>query len=249
MSKKIKILFLILFVLVFAALIYWMSPEVEVPNNAEHLKEEKVDKLNNVSSETESNTNKKITLVKFNPNTHWKDKTLNFNGKELNYKFGEGNPAETALSPDEYLAKGEKDGTPYVTTKTEKDLYDFLSDDDLPAVLDKCENYNRQNMIKLNPNLPVDQIPILLNPSDFDIENIMTINPEIGRKEINEDIANRINEFLNILSNPMAGTEFGDKCAGTAYSQSIERIKNKFSEFNRSYINGGEGIKGSDWPK
>lgn len=247
MSKKIKILFLMLFVLVFAALIYWMSPDVEVPNNTEHLKEEKVDKVNNVSSEIKSNN--KLTPVKFNPNTDWKDKTLNFNGKELNYKFGEGNPAETALSPDEYLAKGEKDGTPYVTPKTEKDLYNFLNDDDLPAVLDKCENYNRQNMIKLNPNLPVDQIPILLNPSDFDIENIMTINPETGRKEINEDIANRINEFLNILSNPMAGTEFGDKCAGIAYSQSIERIKNKFSEFNRSYINGGEGIKGSDWPK
>lgn len=108
MSKKIKILFLMLFILVFSALIYWMSPKGEVPNNTEHLKEEKVDKVNNVSSEIESN--KKLTPVKFNPNTHWKDKKLNFNGKELNYKFGEGNPAETALSPDEYLAKDEKGG-------------------------------------------------------------------------------------------------------------------------------------------
>ncbi|MCU4639199.1 hypothetical protein [Acinetobacter courvalinii] len=107
MSKKFKILFFMLFIIFFAALIYWMSPEVKVSNNTEHLKEEKVD---NVSSEIESNTNKKLIPVKFNPNTYWKDKTLNFNGKELNYKFGEGNPAETALSPDEYLAKDEKGG-------------------------------------------------------------------------------------------------------------------------------------------
>lgn len=192
---------------------------------------------------------KEIKLDKFSPNPNWKDKTFIFNGKELHYKFGEGNPEETALKPEDYLAKGENDGIPYVTPETEKNLYDFLTDPDLPTVLDKCENYNRQHMLKLNPQFSVDQIPILLRPSDFDIENIMTINPNTGRKEINEDIANRMNEFLNILSNPIAGSEFGDKCAGTAYQSSIERIKINFSKFSESYINGGEGIKGKDWPK
>lgn len=206
-------------------------------------------KYNEKLTSKKSEQLKEIKVDKFLPNPNWKDKKLVFNGKELHYKFGEGNPDETALQPEYYLAKGENDGIPYVTPETEKNLYDFLNDPDLPTVLDKCENYNRQNMVKLNPQLPIDQIPILLTPSDFDIENIMTINPNTGRKEINEDIANRMNEFLNILSNPIAGFEFGDQCAGTAYQQSIERIKINFSKFSKSYINGGEGIKGKDWPK
>lgn len=47
----------------------------------------------------------------------------------------------------------------------------------------------------------------------------------------------------------MTGTEFGDKCAGTAYSQSIGRMKNIFLVFAKSYIHTGEGIPASFWQK
>ena len=249
---KIKLLLIltcsILIVLV-AYVVYALkhSPQNSLENPNNNITNQKNDEKKSPNNEGKI---KEIKLDKFSPNPNWKDKTFIFNGKELHYKFGEGNPEETALKPEDYLAKGENDGIPYVTPETEKNLYDFLTDPDLPTVLDKCENYNRQHMLKLNPQLSVNQIPILLRPSDFDIENIMTINPNTGRKEINEDIANRMNEFLNILSNPIAGSKFsnkfGDKCAGTAYQQSIERIKINFSKFSESYINGGEGIKGKD---
>ena len=247
---KIK-LFAIAICMIVVFIIYVVYSLQDIPENKSvhsnnHIENQK---YNKASASNKSEQLKEIKVDKFLPNPNWKEKNLVFNGKKLHYKFGEGNPDETALQPEDYLAKGENDGIPYVTPETEKSLYDFLNDPDLPTVLDKCENYNRQNMVKLNPQLPIDQIPILLTPSDFDIENIMTITPNTGRKEINEDIANRMNEFLNILSNPIAGFEFGDQCAGTAYQQSIERIKINFSKFSKSYINGGEGIKGKDWPK
>lgn len=229
--------------------IYWLKPKEQpsIPQSA--IPNQTITNQDSDNQQIENNdVVQNIKIDKFVPNLIWKDKTLNINGKELDYKFGQGNPEEVALKPEDYLAKGEKDGLPYVTKEAEKNLKDFLSDEDLPAILDKCENYNRQNMIKLNPNIPINQLPILLNPSDFDIENIMTVNTETGRKEINADIANRINEFLNTLSNPLEGTEFGDKCAGTAYSQSIEKIIKKFSILNKSYLNGGAGIKGYEWP-
>ena len=247
---KIK-LFAIPICMIVVFIIYVVYSLQDIPENKSvhsnnHIENQK---NNKASASNKSEQLKEIKVDKFLPNPNWKEKNLVFNGKKLHYKFGEGNPNETALQPEDYLAEGENDGIPYVTPETEKNLYDFLNDPDLPTVLDKCENYNRQNMVKLNPQLPIDQIPILLTPSDFDIENIMTINPNTGRKEINEDIANRMNEFLNILSNPIAGFEFGDQCAGTAYQQSIERIKINFSKFSKSYINGGEGINGKDWPK
>ena len=162
MRKKFKILLIVLLFVVFIALIYWMSPKSEVTKNNTGLTENSTVKSIGVESDVEINSDNKIIPVKFNPNTHWKDKQLKFNGKDLNFKFGEGNPPETALTPEEYLPKDEKDGIPYVTPNTEANLLDFLSDQDLPAVLDKCENYNRQEMQKLNPNIPASQLPVLL---------------------------------------------------------------------------------------
>lgn len=248
---KNKILFLIIATVIVASLIFWLKPSFQndvVDKPSEELKSEGV-LVEQQATDEQKQRMQQVKFDKFSPNTEWKDKSLNFNGKELHYKFGDGNPAETALMPEDYLAKGEKDGTPYVTPEAEKNLYDFLADDDLAAVLDKCENYRRQNTIKLNPNIPIDQLDFLLTPSDFDIENLMILNTETGRKEIDQFRIDRISEFLNLLSNPMTGTEFGDKCAGTAYSQSIERIKNNFSSFSRSYVNTGEGIPASFWQK
>lgn len=191
----------------------------------------------------------KVNFDEFVPNLVWKDKFLNIHGKRLHYKFGEGNPLETALAPEDYLAKGENDGIPYVTSDTEHKLLEFLSDRDLPAILNKCENYNRKKMVRLNPNIPVNQIPILLQPSSFDIENILVIDLETGRKEINQPIINQMNEFFNLLNNPLSGSEFSDKCIGIAYSESIQRIQNKFSDFTKSYINTGEALPSSVWLK
>lgn len=246
-NKLILIFLLIVFCVLF--LIYWYLS----PNN------EKNTANKNDSSQTSQNdhfnqnmANKPITQpdiqsVKFDPNAKWKDKVLNFKGKNLEFRFGEGNPPETALSPEEYLAKGENDGLPYVTPDTEKKLYDFLTDEDLPEVLDKCENYNRKEMVKLNPNVPQSQLPILLSPKDFDIENILVIDKETGRKEIDQTIVNQMNEFFNLLNNPLTGSEFSDKCIGPAYNNSIKRIQNKFSDFTKSYINTGEGLSGDVW--
>lgn len=253
MFMKIKILvtsICLISILLITYIIYTLKYNSSQSTNPHQTNSAKnIENSDSASSQVSDNKSNSLKFDKFSPNTKWQDKVIKINGKNLNYRFGEGNPKETSLNPEDYKAKGEEDGSPYVTPETEKELYDFLSDEDLPAVLDKCENYNRQNMVKLNPNLPIEQIPVLLKPSDFDIENIMTVNTTTGRKEINEDIANRINEFLNILSNPLSGSEFADKCAGTAYSQSIIRIQTKFSDFSKSYINGGEGIQGKDWSK
>ncbi|MCH7335192.1 hypothetical protein [Acinetobacter sp. NIPH 2699] len=249
MNKNSKLILLIVFICIFITFIYWLAPKIQskenvgIPLDKSSLPETP----STVSNQSNDSNLQNIKIDKFEPKTIWKDKTLNINGKNLHYKFGEGNPIETALSPEEYLPKGEKDGIPYVTPKTEENLLNFLSDEDLPAVLDKCENYNRYEMQKLNPNIPVNQLPILLQPTDFDIENILIVDEKTGRKEINQPLVNQINEFMNLLSNPLSGTEFSDKCAGIAYKESIERIKNKYYEFTKSYVNTGDALPSETW--
>lgn len=248
-NKKILALIGLLLIIAVISIIYWLVPSNDSPRNQSQTSESKEHISNNNSIQQKNLVKEHIKIDKFNPNTVWKDKTINFNGKTLHYKFGEGNPEETALLPEDYLAKGEDDGIPYVTPITEEKLYEFLSDQDLPQVLDKCENYNRQEMARLNPNIPINQLPILLQPTDFDIENILIINKDTGRKEINQSIVNQMGEFFTLLNNPLAGSEFSDKCAGVAYKESIQRIQEKFSNFTKSYTNTGAGLPSSIWLK
>jgi len=245
-----KLIWLIVLILILVGFIYYFYPKNQDDRlNSQQGSSETKDQLNKNSSIASNEVNPKVKFEKFNPQLNWKDKKLKINGKEIDYRFGEGNPEEVALNPEDYRAKGDHDGIPYVTPETEKNLNDFLSDSDLPDILDKCENYNRNEMARLNPNIPANQLPILLSSSDFDIENLMKIDPNTGRKEIDLSIINRINDFMNTLSNPMSGDEFAVKCAGTSYLQSIERIKQKFTTLNKSYTNTGGGVLGKEWTR
>lgn len=254
--KYKNLLAIVCMVLLFIAIIWWLFPKNQ-NNYTPQQHSNAIQKAQTIAKNIDSKnpigitpkTAEKIKVDKFQPNFMWKDKEIYFKGKKLIYRFGEGNPPETALAPKDYLAKGEQDGIPYVTPITERKLQDFLSDKDLPEILDKCENYNRQEMARLNPKLPISQLPILIQPSDFDIDNILIINDENGRKEINQSIVNQMNEFFTLLNNPLAGSEFSDKCAGIAYKDTVQRIQNKFSEFTKSYVNTGEAIPSSAWLK
>ena len=131
------------------------------------------DNTGNKNSKTMSNE------INFVPNTNWSDKTLNINGKQLTYRFGEGNPPEVALNPEQYLPKGDKDGIPYVTPKAEQQLKEFLSDKNLPELLNKCANFVNNQVIAQNPNVPKEQLVALMSNSDFDIENYL-VNPTLN---------------------------------------------------------------------
>ncbi len=185
----------------------------------------------------------------FQPKTDWSDKTMDFNGTELFYKFGEGNPSEVALLPEQYLPKNEKDGMPYVTAKAEYQLKEFLSDKNLPELLNKCVNYLNDNMVAQNPNIPVNQMVSVLDNKDVDIENYLIIDEKTGRKMINPESDYRMNDFLNTLNNPLARSPVAMECFGLNRMQDFEDLQKKFHDLGREYTNTGKGIKGSEWPE
>lgn len=135
--------------------------------------------LENVAEDTSTNIEGANSQIidrtfphkQFQPKTDWSDKTMDFNGTKLSYKFGEGNPSKVALLPEQYLPRNGKEGMPYVTAKVEYQLKAFLSDKNLPELLNKCVNYLNDNMAAQNPDIPVNQMVSVLDNKDVDIEN------------------------------------------------------------------------------
>lgn len=214
-------------------------------------------KLNDISSSINverglenpeiTNHGLKSTGRDFVPNLQWKEKTVTIDGVELKYAFGEGNPEEVSLEPKDYLPLNGKDGLRYVTPETEKRLYDFLSDGDLPEVASKCSNFIMEEMARNNPSFSPSDFPQVLSPSDLDIERYLIIDKVTGRKEINPEIDNRINDFLNTLVNPMNGGDEGKRCLGINGYEKALRLKAKFVEFGKTFTNVAPGIPASAW--
>lgn len=173
----------------------------------------------------------------FHPNLEWSDKSVQFKGSVLSYKFGEGNPSQVALLPEQYLSRDVVDAMDYVTPDVEYKLKAFLSDKNLPELLNKCVNYLNNNMQATNPDIPADQLPLILQNKDVDIENYLMIDKQTGRKTINSDIDNRMNDYLNILNNPLDQSPLFLECFGLNKAQDFEKIEDKFHELGRAFIN------------
>lgn len=178
----------------------------------------------------------------FQPKTDWSDKTMDFNGTKLSYKFGEGNPSEVALLPEQYLPRNGKEGMPYVTAKAEYQLKAFLSDKNLPELLNKCVNYLNDNMITQNPDIPANQMVSVLDNKDVDIENYLIIDKETGRKMINPESDYRMNDFLNTLNNPLSPSLIAIECFGLNRMQDFDELQRKFHALGREYTHTGKGM-------
>lgn len=240
--------------LVLLASLLWLKPEDNPSNysaNADkHVSESTSIDTNiknaNIEGTKSQPINRSFPRKEFQPKTDWSDKTMDFNGTELSYKFGEGNPSEVALLPEQYLPKNEKDGMPYVTAKAEYQLKEFLSDKNLPELLNKCVNYLNNNMVAQNPGVPINQMASVLDNKDVDIENYLIIDEETGRKMINTESDYRMNDFFNTLNNPLARSPIAMECFGLNRMQDFEELQKKFHNLGREYTNTGKGIKGSD---
>lgn len=207
------------------ALIVWLksanylsndSPKIDMPNNGQKI-------------------NENFPRKTFQPNTNWSDKILNFHGKELTYRFGEGNPTEVALLPEQYLPKHGQEGTPYVTAQVEYQLKAFLSDKNLPELLNKCVNYLNDKMASQNPEVPASQIASVLENKEVDIENYLIIDPKSGRKMLNPESDSRMNDFLNTLNNPLDDSPLVIECFGVDRIQDFKRLQKKFHDLGKEY--------------
>jgi hypothetical protein len=131
------------------------------------------------------------------PNTEWK--TRGFNG--INYVFGEGNPKEVSMSESELSKFWENGGSLYMTQRAEKYMKDFLSNDNLTSLEEKCSES-------------------LHFPKNMDLENILYIDKKTGRKEFKI-------EFMMEVENAFA--DFDDQSASPKWRNCLSQ--DEFNEF------------------
>jgi hypothetical protein len=148
------------------------------------------------------------------PNLSWKNKSKTINGVEVYYVFGEGNPKEVALTSEEIQARQSK-GYGYVTPEVEFALKDLLQDSRLVKVLEKCYKeidwYNRD---------PKPEWAVF--PQDLSLENMLVIDPETGRKELNRKIFDVLHPLFTIIPNSMPEDKnFFHKCLGSDYYDAV----------------------------
>jgi hypothetical protein len=127
------------------------------------------------------------------PNTEWKARTIN----GITYRQGEGNPVGAkALSEKEIEAYKNcvrepelsqvSCGLPddrangYVTAELERDLIILLSHKNWEPILTKCEQHFRKYEFS-DWEVTYDKV---MNEDAMNIENMITIDPENGRKEL-----------------------------------------------------------------
>ncbi len=166
------------------------------------------------------------------PNTEWKTRTIN----GISYVFGEGNPKEVALtgSMDEYLRtiNPNTGNAPYgyMNPQTEIALKEFVSDEKLTYVLEKCSDYfdpwNKNQKPEWNRF-----------PPNLDLDTLLIVDPETGKKEINPVVINVIYPLFSVVDGPTADNNLLYSCLGNEYSYARE-LMGKLSTTFRYYTKG-----------
>lgn len=189
-----------------------------------------------------------VKLPPFNmPDTSWTEKKIKFKGKIITYKFGEGNPAEVALKPEDYNgSKGVYED--YVTPETEKNLYEFLSNPLLKKIIDKCGSTIGRGAVDLSVPL-IQNFGAVLDDKEISMEKMLKIDKETGRKYIDNDRTIALAGSLGMLDHPLAESQSKKlkyQCLNFYDLTDFKNLDQQFGKFAESYINGPVGYYGDD---
>lgn len=179
--------------------------------------------VNPFSGATDCKKEEKPKFVK--PNTEWKTRTLNINGKWITYEFGKGQPEGAKPLSDEEREVYKKcyyntvvnalDCPPppgtvaitmgYLTADTEKDILTLVKNPLWEKVLTNCEQQFRQyedptGIVNAGTGGNV-SYDTMLNGSGLSIDNLLLIDDRTGRKEI------VLNNLMNWFSPILRGAE------------------------------------------
>lgn len=189
-----------------------------------------------------------VKLPPFNmPDTSWPERKIKFKGKIITYKFGEGNPYEVALKPEDYNgSKGVYED--YVTPEAEKNLYEFLSNPLLKKVIDKCESTMGRDAVDLSVPL-IRNFGAVLDDKEISMEKMLKIDKETGRKYIDNDRVIALSGSLYRLDDSLAGGQSKKlkyQCLNFYDLPDFENLHQQYSKFEISYTNGPIGYYGDD---
>jgi len=207
--------------------------------------------VNPFSGATDCKKEEKAKFVK--PNTEWKMRTLNINGRWLTYEFGKGNPASVDLKESELKGCSfQEAGAPYCTDNgdgyvdatLEKALIDLFNLPNWNQIITNCQQQfldtdNRKPPFRADTQDEIN-FSVLQNLSSYiSMEDIIVVNPETGRKNISRA---GYQKLMNI---------FWYVGSATWYSHNAETIEPNYSKCVDTYgapiINSLINIRSMPW--
>lgn len=163
------------------------------------------------------------------PNADWPTRTQNFNGKAITYVFGQGNPAEVALNPDQY--RGDGHWQDYVTPATEAYLKAFLTDPNLKIFIDRCGH-----KMGLDQDHSIADFD-MTKGEDLDINKLLLIDPLTGRKQLANDRVFAISQVLASASHQLDGESVSWSCLNGRELEGFNHLHDTFDKMTESYLN------------
>ncbi len=161
--------------------------------------------------------------IDFNIDTSWNTRTLEINGKPISYIFGDGNPSDVALTPEEIAKLPEivrtlpSNHTTYMKAEAEWAMKDFLEYQELPKLLKQCNKI------------------VAISPQDLSMENILYVDKETGRKEFQKELISSIGDSFAALRSPSNPEKWKD-CLNESELYKLDEIEGKFSKVIENYI-------------
>ena len=160
------------------------------------------------------------------PNTEWKPRTIN----GVTYVFGQGNPKEVSMSEDELKKFIENGGREYMTAKAENAMKEFLENPNLINFYEKCQQVMNHDDIEIESWRHISK--------NLNMEDILYINTENGRKEFNKDKIEGINqtflEFDNLSLNEN-DRKWNECLSKNEYKEIFTPLQQKYLEITKQY--------------
>ena len=225
-------------IVAFTILIYWFKPESNTnqqsldivqmqerttSNNIQNTNNENLSNEDlNIDNKVSENDQEKGFVT---PNTNWPNREIN----GVTYVFGEGNPKEVSLAPSEYTGDGKWRN--YITPESEAYLKSFLENKSLKDFVDKCGGKlnltNNNTMAGFN----------ITESEDLDINKLLVIDPNTGRKQFDEDKIYGISQLLYSVTSELDGNSAITSCMNGREIEEFEQLYADYNKMTESYIN------------
>jgi hypothetical protein len=194
------------------------------------------------TTQVQSNLNQSQSGLVFHaPNTEWKARTITLNdGRVVTYRFGEGNPEEVMPKLSDYTIP-EQDylHDTIVRPKTEKLLKEFLSNPMLAILINKCGPFTKADTSSVIYSMH--SLPDSLYTADFSLENMLKVDLENQRKELNFPMIQFIQEVFGQIRNGIYKNQSSIPIANTCLSPNelpgLEQLWQQFISIQNSAAN------------
>ncbi|MES2300034.1 MAG: hypothetical protein V4582_23550 [Pseudomonadota bacterium] len=186
---------------------------------------------------------RKATTADINDMSNFKSPDLNWPSRSLSgalYVFGQGDPPSVKPKAEDYGNAQEFYHDLSVKPDTERELYAFLSNPFLPALINKCGKLVSPGQSAPESTVSSD-LPSALFDVDFSMGKMLYVDPANGRKKIDWNRYTALGDALTQIRNfDISGNKvnlLADRCLSASEIKDFDLLYQQYLDVGLSYSN------------